>query len=139
MIRPSAARGSGSPCQRAAQPADLDAALVDRVVQRAVPPAVLRGQRQADQVTNRAVRAQHRVGELEQGIRPPGQTVVELLAEPTQHFQVLDGGDITGQAVLHGLMPDHGVFGEKPGSTEGRFTSRRHAHPPHNTSRYHTA
>ena len=41
-------------------------------------------QRQLDQRPHRPVRAQHRVGQLEQRIRPRGQRGVELLPEPRQ-------------------------------------------------------
>ncbi|XVS67617.1 hypothetical protein ACQPYE_16660 [Actinosynnema sp. CA-299493] len=47
--RPSVARGSGSPGQRGPYSFGVDPAVVDRVVQPAVPASVLRRRRQADQ------------------------------------------------------------------------------------------
>jgi hypothetical protein len=58
--------------------------VAQRVIHRAVPAAVLAHQRQLDQRTDRPVGAQHRVGQLEQRIRPRGQCPVELLPEPAE-------------------------------------------------------
>ena len=44
-------------------------------------------QGQLDQRPHRPVRAQHRVGQLEQRIRPRAQTVVEAAAKARQHAQ----------------------------------------------------
>ena len=76
--------GQRQPGQRPAQPTGLDPALVERVIHRAVPAAVLGHQRQLHQRPHRAVGAQHRVGQLEQRIRPRGQTRVELPPEPDE-------------------------------------------------------
>jgi hypothetical protein len=72
--------------------------VIEGVVHRAVPPAVLGHQGQLDQRADRPVGAQHRVGQLEQRIRPGGQRGVELAAEP---------GKITlpGQGVTHICCP----------------------------------
>ena len=67
--RPSAARGSGSAARTVPQPVDVDPAVVERGIQGAVPASVLAGQRQLDQRPHRPVRAQHRVGQLEQRVR----------------------------------------------------------------------
>lgn len=61
------------------QPVRVDAALVERVVQRAVPTPVLGQQRQIDRRGHRAVLTEHRVAELEQRVSAPGQTSVEVL------------------------------------------------------------
>jgi hypothetical protein len=52
--------------QRGTQPLHTHPASGQRVVQGAVPPTVLGNQRQRRQRTHRPVRAQHRIGELEQ-------------------------------------------------------------------------
>jgi len=49
-----------------------------------MPTPVLGRQRQPDQQPDRAVGAQHRLGQLEQRIRPRGEAVVELLAKSRQ-------------------------------------------------------
>ena len=51
---------------------------------------VLRGQRQPGQVPDRPVRAQHRIGQLEQLIRAGGQAGMEIQPEPRQHGERLD-------------------------------------------------
>jgi hypothetical protein len=55
--------------------------MTQRVVHRAVPAAMLGHQRQIHQRTDRPIGAQHRIGQLEQRIRPRGQRRVELLPE----------------------------------------------------------
>ena len=60
--------------QRPAQPPDLDPPVVEPVIHRAVPAAVLGHQRQIHQRAHRAISAQHRIGQLEQRIRPRGAT-----------------------------------------------------------------
>jgi hypothetical protein len=70
--------------QRPAQPPDLDPAVVHRVIQRPMTAPVLRRQRQARQRPDRPVRAQHRLGQLEQRICPRVQAPVERLPEPGQ-------------------------------------------------------
>ena len=77
-VRPGRQRQSR---QRPAQPGDLDPAAVHRVVRGAMTTPVLRHQRQARQVLHRPVRAQHRISQLEQRIRPGGQAGVELAPE----------------------------------------------------------
>jgi hypothetical protein len=52
-----------------------------------VPAAVLGGQRQRRQHPHRPVRAQHRIGQLEQRIRPARQAPVQLAAEGRQQAQ----------------------------------------------------
>ena len=65
---------------RELQTLDFDGAGTQTVVQGAVTAAVLRAQRQIDQGNDRTRRAQHRVGQLEQRVRPRRQTVVENFA-----------------------------------------------------------
>jgi hypothetical protein len=71
--------------QRPAQPRDIDPAGIDRVIGRPVPAAVLRLQRQRRQHPHRPVRAQHRIGQLEQRIGPRRQAPVQVAAEGRQH------------------------------------------------------
>ena len=70
---------------RPPQPRHIDPAGVQRVIHRAVPPAVPGHQRQPGQHPHRPVRAQHRISQLEQLITPRGQAPVQLPAEPRQH------------------------------------------------------
>jgi hypothetical protein len=51
---------------------------------------VVRGQRQPGQVLDRAVRAQHRIGQLAQLIRAGSQAGMEILPELRQHGERLD-------------------------------------------------
>jgi hypothetical protein len=67
---------------RPAQPADGEPAMIDRVIQRAVAAPVLRGQRQPGQRLHRPIRAQHRIGQLEQLITARGQAGMEIQPEP---------------------------------------------------------
>ncbi|KAF4405295.1 hypothetical protein GCU69_30820 [Streptomyces lycii] len=55
------------------KPFDLDPALVQRVVRRAVPAPVLGRQRQPDQGSYRPIGTEHRVGELEQRVDRVGR------------------------------------------------------------------
>ena len=113
ISRPSAPRGNGSPRERAAQPGDIDPPAADRVIQRAVAAAVPRDQRQAGQVPDRAVRAQHRIRQLEDLIPAGGQAGTELAAEARQHGACKwPGTGALWQSVHHGLRGDHGIFGE---------------------------
>jgi hypothetical protein len=60
---------------------------------------VLWHQRQLNQAPDRPIGAQHRLGQLEQRVRPRGQAPVELLPEP---------GQLTERAGLHGIThSDH--------------------------------
>jgi hypothetical protein len=59
-------------------------AMGQRVIHRAVPTSMLSDQRQLDQRTERAIRAQDRVGELERRARPRGVGPVELPPEPVE-------------------------------------------------------
>jgi len=86
--------------------------VIDRVIQRAVTAAVLRGQRQPGQRPDRPVRAQHRIGQLEQLITARGQAGMKLQPEPRQHGEGLDINGMLQQAVHHGLRCDHLSFGE---------------------------
>ncbi len=70
--------------QRPAQPPDLHPAAVHRVIQGAMAALMLRRQRQAHQGFHRPVRAQHRVRQFEQRIRPRGEAPVQLPAEGRQ-------------------------------------------------------
>jgi hypothetical protein len=58
--------------------------VVDRVVEGTVPASVLGGEGQFSQADDRSVDAQHRIGQLEQRVRPPGQTLIERYPEPRQ-------------------------------------------------------
>jgi hypothetical protein len=80
-------RQSGQPPP---EPADLDAPVVDRVIQRAVAAPVLGRQHQPDQRLDRPFGAQKGIDELEQLITPPGQARVQILAELRQFRQRLD-------------------------------------------------
>jgi len=68
--------------------------MADRVIQRAVAAPVPRRQRQAGQVPDRPVRAQHRVGQFEQLIGAGGQAGMEIAPELRQHGERLDTGGI---------------------------------------------
>ncbi len=74
----------GQPGQSPPHPRDVDTPGRHRVIQPAVSAAMLRDQRQTRQRGHRAFRAQHRLTQLEQRIRTPGQTPVELLPETRQ-------------------------------------------------------
>jgi hypothetical protein len=58
------------------------------------------------------VRAQHRIGQLEQLITTSCQTGMEVQQEPRQHGQGRDISGMLQQAVHHGLRCDHWSFGE---------------------------
>jgi hypothetical protein len=68
-----------------------------------VTTPVLRGEDQIDQGLHRAVRAQHRIDDLEQDIPTVPQGVVEIGAEPRQHAQRLDAARIYAHNHPHGL------------------------------------
>jgi hypothetical protein len=70
--------------QRPTQSLRGNRAMGQRVIHRAVPTSMLSGQRQLDQRTDRAIRAQDRVGELERRARPRGVGPVELPPEPVE-------------------------------------------------------
>ncbi len=100
-IRPSAARGNGV----------LQPAVIDRVVHRPVPTPVLGRERQLDQRRHRAVRAQHRVGQLEERIRPGVEAVVELNTKVGQDTQRGVSGLFRGETLhqrpfLHATLLD---------------------------------
>ena len=63
--------------QQREQPLVIDPPGGQRVIQRAVAPGELRLQAQLHQRRHRVIRAQHGVGELEQGIGPPRQAVIQ--------------------------------------------------------------
>ena len=73
---------------------------------------VLRGQRQPGQRLHRPVRAQHRIGQLEQLITARGQAGMKIQPEPRQHIQGLDISGMLQQAIHHGLRSDQVSFGE---------------------------
>ena len=58
--------------------------MVHCVIQGTVTAPVLRGQRQPGQGLHRPVRAQHRISQLKQGIRPRREAAVKLTAEGRQ-------------------------------------------------------
>jgi hypothetical protein len=66
-------------------------------------PLVHRGQRQPGQGPHRPIRAEHRVGQLEQLIIASGQALVKLTPELRQHGGRLDTAGAVLQAVHHGL------------------------------------
>jgi hypothetical protein len=82
--------------QRPPEPGDVDPAAVQPVVQGAVPAPVLGRQRQPDQGLDRPVGAQHRVGQLEQRIRPRGQTSIQLAAEQQEILNSRRAGRFAG-------------------------------------------
>ena len=90
------------------------------------------GQRQIDQRPHRPVRAQQRVGQLEQRIRPRGQAGVELVAEPAQPGDRLDSGTVVVHAVHRGLrsimvsLGENTIFRRPPHVA----ATRRHAARP---------
>ncbi|GAA3236328.1 hypothetical protein GCM10020256_54910 [Streptomyces thermocoprophilus] len=67
--------------QGPSQPGDVDPARGQSVVEPAVPATVFAHQRQFHQRPDWTIGAQHRVRELEQGVRTPGQTGMELTPE----------------------------------------------------------
>jgi hypothetical protein len=74
-------RGQRQPGQIHPQPADLNPAAVKPVIERAVTPPVLRRQRQPGQGPDLPVRAEHRVGQLEQRVAPRGQALIQISPE----------------------------------------------------------
>ena len=66
---------------RELQALDTDCAATQPVVQRTVTAPMLGAQRQVDKRPDRARGTQHRIGQLEQRIRPSGQALVELATE----------------------------------------------------------
>jgi hypothetical protein len=83
------------PAQRGALPIDVDMSARQRGIAAAVAATVLTGQRQLRDRPHRPVRAQCRLGQLEQCVRPPGQALVELLPER---------GQLPGRAGVTGVM-----------------------------------
>jgi hypothetical protein len=67
-----------------AELADVDQTAIKAVVKRAMTTPMLHGQRQLRQGHHRPVGAQRRITQLEQGIRPRGQTAIKLLPETSQ-------------------------------------------------------
>ena len=95
------------PGQHPTQPLGIHLAVIDRVVERAVPAAVLRRQTQPDQGGHRPVGAQQRVGQLEQLVAPPAQRLEQLPAELLQllqsrHRRTLVSTVDPGHTVHHG-------------------------------------
>jgi hypothetical protein len=84
VIRPSAPRGSVNVAIANRRPLISIAPATQPVVQGAVTAAVFRAQRQIDQGSDRTRRAQHRVGQLEQRVRPRRQTVAKPGTERLQ-------------------------------------------------------
>ncbi len=74
-------------CQQGEEPLVVDPPGGQRVVQRAVAAGELRLQAQLHQRRHRVIGAQHRVGQLEQGIRPRVQAFIQRLPEPAQPLQ----------------------------------------------------
>jgi len=79
----------------------IDLPVSQRGIQRAVAAAELRHQRQLDQRSHRVIRAQDRIGQLEQGIRPcrqaliqPGPELPQRLAGPVPRDRARDPGRI---------------------------------------------
>jgi hypothetical protein len=62
--------GQRQPGEGHPQLGDIDSAGAQGVIQGAMTTAVLDGQRQVDQASHRPTRAQQRVGELKQRVRP---------------------------------------------------------------------
>jgi hemin uptake protein HemP len=108
--------------QHPAQPLDVDPADVDRVVERAVSAAVLRGQAQPDQRGHRPVGTQQRIGQLEQLIGPPAQAAVQLPAEAPQPIDRL-----RGQALLNPVGQVKTVHHGHRRSLRGFATPKDHA------------
>jgi len=79
--------GQGHP-----QPVGVAATLGQRVTHRPVPAPVDQLHRQRCQRGHRPVGTEQRVGEVNQGIRPPGQAVIDRIAKPRQHGHHLDAG-----------------------------------------------
>ena len=79
-------RPAGRPVsgQQVPQPPRIDTAAGQRGVRAAMPAAQHRLQRQPRETGHRPARAQHRVGELGQRIRPRPQAPVPPAAEPSQ-------------------------------------------------------
>jgi hypothetical protein len=73
--------------QQAQQLLVVDPPGGQRVVQGAVPAGELRLQAHLHQRRHRMIGAQHRVGKLEQRVRPRVQALVQRLPEPAQPFQ----------------------------------------------------
>jgi hypothetical protein len=73
--------GLRQPGQHLPQPRHIDVPTVQRVVHRAVPAPVLGRQREVHRRGHRAVRAQQRIGQLEQRVPTHGQAVEEAVLE----------------------------------------------------------
>jgi hypothetical protein len=73
--------------QQGEEPLVVDPPGGQRVIQGAVTPAELRLQAQLHQRRHRVIRAQDSVGELEQGIRPPRQALIQPGPELPQPLQ----------------------------------------------------
>lgn len=69
------------------EPTDVDPAAVQTVVETAMAALVLGSQRQLDQRLDRALGAQHRIGQLEQRIGPGSQAAVEASPERVEIIQ----------------------------------------------------
>jgi hypothetical protein len=67
------------------QPRNLDYAAANRVIHRAVPAAALRLQRQLRQHVHPLRPAHHRISQLEQYIRAPGEAPVQPSAKRCEH------------------------------------------------------
>jgi hypothetical protein len=80
-------------CQQAEEPLVVDSPGGQSVVQRAVAAGELRLQAQLHQRRHGVISAQDRVGQLEQGVRPRVQALIERLPEPAQPFQRPPAGD----------------------------------------------
>ena len=85
------------------QPPGIYLAPCQGVIHRSVPAAELRLQRQLRRRAHRPLRAQHRVAQLEQRVRPRGEALMQLTAEPRQAGKLLDATRILRQTVHHGL------------------------------------
>jgi hypothetical protein len=117
------------------QPVRIDAALVERVVQRAVPTPVLGQQRQIDRRGHRAVLTEHRVAELEQRVSAPGQTSVEVLPKVGGEVECLVPGIVVQQTCAvrcFDVSPiqSGGILRNIPGSPDlpGRESARGQEH-----------
>ena len=94
----------------------IDLARGQRVIQRAVPAAKGRHQRQLDQRRHRVIGAQDRIGQLEQRIRAGGQAPVQPGTElPQRHVPGNSGGDL-GRIRGGGITAGPGAISAQPGS-----------------------
>jgi len=130
------------PGQRPPHPGRVDPTGGQRVIQRPMPPPMLRHQRQPHQRGDRPVGAQHRITQLKQRVRPRHQAVIQLLPKHHKIVQTRPTGRHGTRArIRHTVHHGHRhprVHWTEPEDDQAVVASR-HADTPNKINDHHEA